>query len=224
MRGVDRLIMTVGIVLLAGATAVAQQSFERINSHFGSLAAVPLGSTSDYVSTGWGLVGGVGYNFSNHHSFIGEFLWARLPATAGALQPLREATGISDLHGHSNLYVLTGNYRFEWRERRFGAYVIGGAGLYYRTTNPSALVNSGTHTSCAPAWLWWGFKCTSGTVVAGQTLGSTGSSAFGENVGGGFTVRVGEDPYRLYFESRYHYAPNKNINTHLVTVTFGIRY
>jgi hypothetical protein len=37
-------------------------------------------------------------------------------------------------------------------------------------------------------------------------------------------VRVGEAPYRLYFESRYHYAPNANIKIRFLTVTVGIRY
>jgi hypothetical protein len=44
------------------------------------------------------------------------------------------------------------------------------------------------------------------------------------NGGVGFTIRVGEAPYRFYVESRYHYAPTKNINTQLVAVTVGFRY
>jgi hypothetical protein len=61
-------------------------------------------------------------------------------------------------------------------------------------------------------------------VVPNQQLGSTGSNAFGGNVGIGFTARVREEPYRLYIETRYHYAPSKNISTQLVTVSVGIRY
>jgi hypothetical protein len=55
-------------------------------------------------------------------------------------------------------------------------------------------------------------------------MGSAGSNAFGVNGGVGFTKRVGEAPYRLYVEGRYHYAPNKGISTKLATVTVGIRY
>lgn len=219
-----RLLIACSLLILACSVLDAQQSYEKANANFGALTSIPLHPTSTYASTGWGLLGGAGYNFSSHHSFIGEFMWSRLSATTGALEPLRQASGISDLQGHSNLYVLTGEYRYEWHPHRFGAYFIGGGGLYYRTTNPTARISSGVNMPCTPAWPWWGFKCASGSVEPGQMLGSTGSNAFGGNAGIGFTARVGEEPYRLYVESRYHYAPNKGISTQLITVTFGIRY
>jgi hypothetical protein len=61
-------------------------------------------------------------------------------------------------------------------------------------------------------------------VTADQTLRSSSSSAFGANGGIGFTVRVGDAPWRVYVESRYHYAPTHRINTQLVITTVGIRY
>jgi Outer membrane protein beta-barrel domain len=224
MRSIAHAWMPLAIVILACTAVPGQVPSDKINSHFGTLVSLPLSSTSDYVNTGWGLAGGVGYNFSSQHSLIGEFMWTRLYVTDGALQPLRDASGISDLHGHSNLYVVTGNYRHEWQANKIGAYFIGGGGLYYRTTNPSALITSGPNTGCIAVWRWWGFKCASGTVVPGQTLGSTGSNALGVNVGGGVTLKVDGDPYRLDVESRYHFAPNRSISTHVVTITFGIRY
>ena len=213
------------VCLAISCTALqGQEHSEKINANFGGVGSVPLHPMGIYTSAGWGLTGGAGYNFKRRHSAIGEFLWTRLPATEAALGPIRDATGAASLSGHSNLYVVTGNYRYEWRGRRFGAYAIGGGGLYYRTTNPSVRIDSGSNTSCTPPWLWWGFQCASGVVIAGQRHGSTGSNAFGGNVGIGFTARVAEEPYRLYFESRYHYAPQKNISTQLVTVGVGIRY
>jgi len=44
------------------------------------------------------------------------------------------------------------------------------------------------------------------------------------NGGAGLTFRVGAAPYRVFVESRYHFAPTKNVTTQLVTVTWGIRY
>jgi len=63
-----------------------------------------------------------------------------------------------------------------------------------------------------------------GQESSDKELGSTGSNAFGGNIGIGFTARVAEEPYRLYVETRYHYAPTRNISTELVTVGVGIRY
>ena len=219
-------VALVGIALMTAGWLIplhAQDDYEKINSNLGVALSVPLNPTSRYVHIGWGATGGAGYNFSRRHSVIGEFMWNRLYATDGALQPLRVASS-PDISGWSNLYALTGNYRFESRGKTFGTYFIGGGGLYYRTTNLAQRVVSGTSTTCTPAWLWWGFNCSSGIVTAQQTIGSVGSNALGVNGGIGFTTRVGEAPYRIYVESRYHYAPNKNVSTQLMTVTVGIRY
>jgi hypothetical protein len=106
----------------------------------------------------------------------------------------------------------------------FGTYLIGGGGWYFRKNWLSSEVSSGTGTACTPAWLWWGFTCTSGSVTADQTLATSTTNAWGVNAGVGFTVRVGEAPYRLYTEARYHYAPTKNVSTQFIAVTVGIRY
>jgi hypothetical protein len=219
-------LLRILILLILGTSILvrAQEPYDKINSHIGTLASFPLSPTSHYASTGWGFAGGAGYNFNINHAIIFEFMWNHLYATDRALQPLRQALQSPDLNGNSNLYVVTGNYRYERRGKIFGAYLIGGAGLYYRTTNPSRLIVTGSGIPCAPVWMWWGFGCSSGTVRPGQSLGSVGSNAFGGNGGIGFTARVGEDPWRMYVESRYHYAPNNNFSTQLVTITIGIRY
>ena len=219
MKRAGSVAIGLSLVVIACVDLHAQGDYEKINAHLGATASVPLNPTAQYVHAGWGLLGGAGYNFSQHHSVFAEFMWSRLHATRGALQPLSR-----DIDGRSDLYVLTGNYRYELRGKEFGTYFIGGGGLYYRITNLSKRVNSGNNTGCAPAWVWWGFNCGSGTVIANQTVGSASSTALGGNGGIGFTARVGEEPYRLYVESRYHYAPNNNISTQLITVTVGIRY
>jgi hypothetical protein len=196
----------------------------KINSNLAMVVNVPVASTAQVVGIGWGGVGGVGYNFNQHSAVIGEFLWNRVWAAGGALQPLEVVSQSSNLRGNTDLFALTGDYRYEMRGRLLGTYLIGGGGWYFRNTWLSSRVTSGTGTVCTPAWLWWGFTCTSGIVTANQTVGSRSSNALGLNAGVGFTVRVGEAPYRLYTEARYHYAPTKNINTQFIAVTLGIRY
>jgi hypothetical protein len=197
---------------------------ECINTNLAMVLNVPANSTAQAVGTGWGTVVGIGRNFNRHQAIIGEFLWNRVYSSDGALQPLQAASQSSSLSGNADLYSITGNYRFELRGRLLGTYLIGGGGWYLRNTNLSRAVTAGPGTICTPAWLWWGFTCTSGTVTASQTVESSNSSALGANAGLGFTVRVGGDPYRLYTEGRYHYAPTKNINTQFITIAFGIRY
>jgi hypothetical protein len=150
-------------------------------------------------------------------------MWNRNSADS-SLQPLRAALQSGNLTAYSDLYALTGNYRYEVRGKLFGYYLIAGGGWYFRNTYLSEAVTSGSGTICTPAWLWSGFTCSSGTVTAGQTHAGASSNSFGGNIGAGFTVRVSDGPYRFYTEARYHYAPTGNVSTQFVALTIGIRY
>jgi hypothetical protein len=60
-------------------------------------------------------------------------------------------------------------------------------------------------------------------VITNMTVANSGLNAFGVNGGIGFTIRVGDAPYRIYVETRYHYAPTRDISTQLLAFTFGLR-
>jgi hypothetical protein len=197
----------------------------KINSNLGFAINVPVASTADVIHTGWGIATGVGYNFDRRNALIGEFLWNRVYANSSQLQPLLAvAQGAGNLDGNSDLFFVGGSYRLELRGKLLGTYLIGGGGWYHRENNLSREVNAGIGTTCTTPWLWWGFSCSTGTVTANQTLASSSASSWGANGGVGATIRVGEAPYRLYFESRYHYSPSETIHIHFVQVTLGIRY
>jgi hypothetical protein len=224
MKNIGQIFMGMTLMFISCLPSLpAQDSYEKLNSSLGVAVSTPLNPTSQFVRTGWGAVAGAGYNFNSRHSVIGEFMWSRFYGTASGLQPL-SAISSSSISGNSNVYSLTGNYRFELAGKVFRPYFIGGGGLYYRVASLSKPLTSGTNTSCTPSWVWWGFNCTSGIVTANQTITSESSNAFGVNGGVGFTMRVGEPPYRMYVESRYHYAPNRNISTQFLMVAVGIRY
>ena len=144
--------------------------------------------------------------------------------SAGALKPFETAIQSQDLSAHTDLYAITAEYRFELRGRLLGTYLIGGGGWYFRNTWLSTEVPSGNGTACGPAWRWWGYTCTSGTVNPNQPPVTSSTNALGANGGIGFTARVGGAPYRLYTEARYHFAPTKNISTQFITVAVGIRF
>lgn len=196
----------------------------RGNVHVGTPIVIPVGDTANAVHLGFGLNVGGGYNFSRRHGLVGDLTWNHMLATNEALAKLRAAFNLPGLDARSDVYALTGNYRFELRGQTLGAYFIGGGGLYARRTSLSQRVTTGNSVVCQPIYLWWGFSCQSGTVTSNQTVASFTSSTGGGNVGGGFTARVGEAPYRVYVESRFHYAPNKYISTQLIDISFGIRY
>jgi len=195
-----------------------------ITTNLGIPLSIPLNPTSRFVSAGWGLDAGIGYNFNRRNAVIGEFMWNSLYPTNEALQPIRVALQSPNISGHGNLLAVTANYRLELRGRVLGTYLIGGGGWYFREASLSKPVPVGTSITCDRTWLWWGYNCQSGTVITNLTLASSSSNSWGVNGGIGFTARVGEAPYRFYVESRYHYAPTRNISTQLVAITIGIRY
>lgn len=196
----------------------------KINTNMAMNLTVPLNPLANFANFGWGFALGAGYNISPRNAIVGEFLWNRIYPSNSALAPLRAALDSRDLNGHSNLYAITANYRFELRGRTAGVYFIGGGGFYYRSTSLSRSVVTGTTTTCTRVWLFWGFSCSSGVVSSDQTLASTSSGAFGANGGIGITFKVAEPRYRFYIEARYHYAPTTPVSTQLIPITFGIRF
>ena len=196
----------------------------RLNSNVAFTLTAPLDPTVRYTTALGGLTYGVGYNFTRRHSVLAEFMWNGLSPTSEALAPIRAATQNNDLHGHGNLVALTANYRAQFERKVFGTYFIAGAGVYYRNASLSQLVAVGESVTCTPAWLWWGFTCNSGTVTSHQTLAGTSSTAPGANVGIGFTVRIPDSQYKFYIESRYHYAANRGVATHVLPISVGVRF
>jgi hypothetical protein len=227
MKRILTILTAVGLMQIACCAVYSQEEGDddpRGNVNLGMPLSAPLNPMGRFTNFGWGITVGSGYNFTRKHAVVGEFMWNHLFVPAGALAPIRAAMQTPDINGSGRLYALTGNYRFELRKKTLGTYLIAGAGLYHRGASLSQPVTTGTNVTCEPTWEWWGFSCSSGTVTGNETLQSSSSTAFGLNGGFGFTVRVGDAPYRVYIESRYHYAPTRGINTQLVTVTLGIRY
>lgn len=184
----------------------------------------PLTPMAHHVGFAWGVSAGAGYNFDRRNALIGEFMWNSLSPTNGTLEPIRVALLTSNVSGHGNLFAFTGNYRLELRGRALGTYIIGGPGWYYRTAGLSRPVPQGTTITCDPIWVWWGYSCAAGFVINNLTEVHHNAGGVGFNAGIGFTARVGEAPYRMYVETRYHFAHTGAINSKLIAVTVGIRY
>ena len=225
MKTPIRIFIWMGLLLVPGSMYAQKGNDDpSFTSNVGVHLSLPQNPTAHFLSEGWGVEYGAGYNFTRRHALIGEFMWNSLYPTNGALEPIRVALNSREIDGHAEVFALTGNYRFESRGRTFGTYFIGGGGWYYRDASLSKPIPTGIIITCDPTLIWWGYHCTPGAVIANTTIASTGSSAFGLNGGIGFTIRVGPAPYRFYVESRYHYAPTKNVNTQLVAITVGFRY
>lgn len=221
------LLLLFAILLGFCSTSLSQEEGDdnpRGNVHLGTTFTGALNPAARFNNFGWGLTTGGGYNFNRRHAVIGEFMWDHLFMSGNAVSAIRLAAQDPTIGGGGDLFAISGNYRYELRGKALGAYILAGGGLYHRTLSLSRRITTGNNVTCEPTWLWWGFSCSSGLVTAGQTIIGASSTALGVNGGIGFTVRVSEAPYRVYVESRYHYAPTKPTNTQFIAVTVGIRY
>jgi hypothetical protein len=157
-------------------------------------------------------VAGGGYNFTK--------ISAWTPSSCGKICPSTHRPSSFSRHPASaRQYAWTFNPIFHFPiHRKLGAYAIGGIGWYHRsgeTTTP------GVGVICDPYWSWW-FGCTIGSV--NFVTGSTSANAFGENIGGGVTYRLGEGHAKIYAEVRYHHAGYNKVPTNVLPLTFGIRW
>lgn len=209
-----------------------ERKVSAVNLHIGGGIGVPLDPTGNFAGVGGTFQVGAGPNLGEHHSIVGEFMWHGLPPNRNALLPVLNAfcllnppanpslpCSVASINATDNVYSLTANYMYRREGGRFGYYLIGGGGWYYRRAElKNFSVPPGT--PCVPAWGWWGYSCQGGSVV----LASTGISSGGIN--GGLGLTVGQMyGLKFYIEARYHYSPQGGrVSTQILPVTMGIRW
>jgi hypothetical protein len=220
------------LVVLLAAPTQAQENASPFNIDIGGGIGVPLSRTSDFAGVSGAFQVGAGPNITSHQSIVGEFLWQGLPPNHTALQALSSLTCIAPttasaacgLGASRNLYALTANYMYHREGRRYGFYLIGGGGWYYRYGQ----LKNGTvapGTVCQPVWDYWGYTCVNGFVSTDNTLVSKGLSSGGVNAGAGVTINLSQQHIKFFLEARYHYSPQGGkVATQIVPVIMGIRY
>lgn len=212
-----RMFMTIGLIGLSyGVAAQAQDEEGKFNFGMGGGLTVPVNPIARFAGVGGSFLSSGGYNLDQHSSILGQFMWNGLPPSTGAVAQL---AGISK---NVNLYSITGDYKYRMGlGKTFGAYVIAGAGWYYRNSSISKSTFINTGTVCQPIYPYYGFTCTDGFV---NTVGVTaGTSSFGGNGGIGLTLKI-KSGWKLFIESRYIYAASRTIATQAAPVIFGFEF
>jgi len=208
------LRLSLVIMTLLGALVSAHaQDYSKFNFVIGGGPGFPLGDMSSFADTGGHFLVGGGFNFSKIFGLDTEFMWHDLPINSATRQ-LLQTPGAT-----ARQYSVTVNPIVHLPfASKLGAYVIGGIGWYHRsgeTTTP------GTGVVCDPYWSWW-YGCAIGSVDF--VTGSRSADAFGGNIGGGLTFRLGESHAKIFTEVRYHHAGYDRVSTNLLPLSFGIRW
>ena len=199
--------------MLALARAQESEQYGKYLFNIGGGIGFPRGDLGSFVNDGGNFVIGGGYNFLKNVGVDSEFMWQDLPINSSTKQLL----GTSGASARQYAWTFNPIVYFPLGAR-FGAYAIGGIGWYHRsgeTTTP------GVGVVCDPYWSWW-FGCGIGSV--NFVTGSRSANSFGENIGGGLTVRLGEGHTKFYTEVRYHHAGYNRVATEILPLTFGFRW
>jgi opacity protein-like surface antigen len=213
-----QLIALALLLIASSATLRAQEYTLPYNVNIGGGVGFPVGATSDFVNDGGHFEMGAGLNFGKHLGASGEFMWHDLPIKQSVL----DAVGAPDASARQYSVSLNGIFR-TGDASRFGFYGIGGIGWYHESgeiTAPTLIPG----TVCNPFWVWWGVACVNGLFPADAVLESASTDAFGENIGGGVTFRLGDSPTKFYTEIRYHHASHNDTDWNLLPLSFGVRW
>jgi hypothetical protein len=200
-------------------------SFENRWSHVafeagGGLTA-PIGNDHPFVTYGYNLTVGGGWNFTKKFGTLVEYQFNR-NKIPGATLAVVGAAG-----GNVNTWSFTVDPIYHYGHLgKWGGYVTGGGGFYRKVTNftdPQAVQYCGGY--------FYGY-C--GYQYQNVTIGHFSSNQGGLNIGTGVTWQVfGPDSRaKLYGEARYVWVDSPRASTthqgtgteELIPVTFGVRF
>ena len=218
-------LFLLGLIVVSSPAAASDKPF---SFSIGGGLATPVGGAGESLGTGGQVTMGVGYKIRPEITVFGEYNFSSLADKAITLpQPLiTEATSFS---GNGWYQYGGGGVTFTpWQSGKSSVYVLGGAGVYYRSvyvTTPA----TGLVTICRPDW----FICFPTPVTVDQVVASRNTTDPGVSFGGGFTYRL--SPLASFFvEARYHYVWGPEVNTpsggtqkadaQFFPITFGFRF
>jgi opacity protein-like surface antigen len=218
-------LFLVGLVMASSPAAASDKPF---SFSIGAGVATPVGGVGDSLGAGGQVTLGLSYKVEPRITVFGEYNFSSLGNKELELpQPL--ITDVTSFTGEGWYQYGGGGVTFTpWQSAKASVYVLGGAGIYYRSvyvTTPA----SGLVTVCQPAW----FICFPTAVTVDDVLASRNTTDPGINVGGGFTYRL-SNLASFFFEARYHYVWGPDVQTssggtqkadaQFFPITFGFRF
>ena len=116
---------------------------EKYTAYAGVGLTVPIGSNSNYLTTSYGIQGGVGRNFNKHFGVNLEFDYDHFGLTGAAISQqttIYEDLGVSGISGQLDANSHIWNFSVQptcqiYSGEGLGAYITGGVGFYHKVTN-----------------------------------------------------------------------------------------
>jgi hypothetical protein len=218
-------LFLVGLLVMPSPAGASDKPF---SFSIGGGVAAPVGGVGESLGAGGQVTLGVGFEVQPRLTVFGEYNFSSLGAKDIQIpQPLT---------GDSQSFTGNGWYQYggggvsftAWQSEKASAYLLGGAGVYYRSvyvTTPA----TGLVTVCQPNW----FICFPTAVTVDQVVASRHTTDPGVSFGGGFTYRLNELA-SFFVEARYHYVWGPSVNNpsggttkadaQFFPLTFGFRF
>ena len=196
------------------AGMMAAQEVPRFAFNVGGGFTQPVGGTGRRLDTGYNLDAGAGINFHPNFGAMLEFNFNDMNVNRNTLNVL----GYPD--GTMRMWSITLDpIIYLHRGRPFGAYLIGGGGLYHRSqefTTPAVATVTGFDPFFGSVFAF--------NVPVNQVLSSYSVNKPGVN--GGMGITIGTKWHgSFYAEARYHRMfLSDDRHTDIVPVTFGFRW
>lgn len=171
----------------------------------------PLGNSSNDLTWGWNVRGGLGWKFTPRLSVLGEWEFDRNKIPAAILQQVGEPGG----NVHTWSLTLDPIYYFS-PISKVTPYVTGGGGFYRKLTSfTEPVLAQGVYCNffyCYP------YYYTTNVVVSHYS-----SNQGGLNIGVGMTFGNWNDA-KFFTEARYEWLDSPGHSTQIIPVTFGLRW
>ena len=218
-------LFLVGLVVVSSPAAASDKPF---SFSIGGGIATPVGGVGESLGSGGQVTMGLGFKVRPQITVFGEYNFSSLGRKdINVPQPL--IVNPQTFSGNGWYQYGGGGVTFTpWQSGKSSVYVLGGAGVYYRSvyvTTPA----TGLVTICRPDW----FICFPTPVTVDEVVASRHTTDPGVSIGGGFTYRL-SDLASFFVEARYHYVWGPEVNTgsggtqqtdaQFFPITFGFRF
>jgi len=218
-------LFLVGLVLMPSPAAASDKPY---SFSIGGGLATPVGGVGESLGTGGQVTMGLGFKVRPQITVFGEYNFSSLGSKDLTVpQPL--ITDAESFSGNGWFQYGGGGVTFTpWQSGKSSVYVLGGAGVYYRSvyvTTPA----TGLVTICRPDW----FICFPTAVTVDEIVASRNTTDPGVSFGGGFTYRL-STLASFFVEARYHYIWGPEVKTpsggtqkadaQFFPITFGFRF
>jgi hypothetical protein len=194
-----------------GGNQTYQSRWSHLAIEGGGGFTAPLGNSSNDLTWGWNVRGGLGWKFSKRLALLGEWEFNRDKIPGRILSQVGEPGG--NVHTWSLTLDPVWNYK---TSGRVGGYVVGGGGFSRQLTSfTQPVLAQGVYCNyfyCYPVYY------TTNVVVSHYS-----SNQGVLNIGTGLTFGHWENA-KLFTEARYEWLDTPGHSTQIIPVTFGLRW